>query len=96
MLLRRLQGVEGSAVSDVMELVGIWDELARVERKWREQMAEGSERRRAGDEEKMRGWYERLVRQIERGLRQADLPVAEVAVLEKTLVACRTRRALGE
>lgn len=45
---------------DAMEFVGIWDELARVERKWREQMAVGSERRRAGDE--------RLVRQIKRGV----------------------------
>ncbi len=60
MLLRRLQGVEGSAMLDAMEFVGIWDELARVERKWREQMAVGSERRRAGDE--------RLVRQIKRGV----------------------------
>lgn len=96
MLLRRLQQSESAAMPDAMELIGIWDESARVERKWREQIQEGSERRSAGDEEKMRGWYERLIRQIERALRQAEQLPAERSAVEKVLAACRSRKPLVE
>jgi hypothetical protein len=95
MLLKRLGDVENAKAVDAMELVGIWDELARVDRKWREQTAGGSERRRDGDETKMAGWFARLIRQIERFLRQPEVPAAERAALEQTLAKCRAREPIA-
>ena len=95
MLLKRLGDVENARAVDAMELVGIWDELTRVDRKWREQTAGGSERRSAGDETKMAGWFARLIRQIERALRQPGGSVTERAALEQTLAKCRGRHPIG-
>ena len=47
-ITRRLEQAEAGEVVDPMELVSIHDELARVERKWLEQFAAGSERRKPG------------------------------------------------
>jgi len=71
LLERRLAEVENAAALDPMELIGLQDEFQRVENKWREQIAAGSERRREGDPEKLDRWFERLQRQIERVLRAA-------------------------
>lgn len=69
LLERRLSDVENAAAPDPMELVGLQDEFQRVERKWREQIAAGSDRRQPGDPGKLDQWFERLTRQIERVLR---------------------------
>ena len=53
-----------------LELIGLHDELSRVERKWRMQIAEGSERRKpARDIQKLNDWFARLNRLIDRALR---------------------------
>jgi hypothetical protein len=50
---RRLAQAEAADQLEPMELVSLHDELARVERKWLGQFAEGSERRKAGDRDKL-------------------------------------------
>ncbi len=87
---RRLADAEAS-MADVMELVGLHDELARVERKWREQMAAGSDRRRTTDPAKLDAWFDRLGRQIAAALRQPGGDPAERALLESAAAAIRTR-----
>ncbi len=77
---RRLADAEASP-ADLMELVGLHDELARVERKWREQMAAGSDRRRPTDPAKLDAWFDRLGRQVAAGLRRAGGTAAERALL---------------
>jgi hypothetical protein len=76
---------------EAMELVSLADELARVERKWREQIAAGSERRQPGDIPKLNGLFERLKRQIERALRERKHIDAEGPLLRTTLAACVNR-----
>ncbi len=68
---RRLTQAESSPVEPV-ELVSLHDELARVERKWLMQLAEGSERRKSGDREKLDQWFARLQRLSEAALRRND------------------------
>ena len=75
-----------------MELVSLHDELARVERKWLEQFAAGSERRKPGDREKLTGWYRRLALLIERGLRAAPADAPEARLMRETLLKCTARR----
>ncbi len=75
-----------------MELVGLHDELARVERKWREQMAVGSDRRRATDPAKLDGWFDRLGRQVAAALRRTGGDPAERTLLERAAAAIRDRR----
>ena len=77
---RRLKAAETSA-AEPMELVGLQDELARVERKWREQIAEGSERRQPNDIPRLNAYFDRLLKQIDACLR-GDVPApAERAML---------------
>ena len=52
-----------------MELIGLHDEFGRVERKWREQIATGNDRRQPGDPAKLDKWFDRLARQVDRVLR---------------------------
>lgn len=89
---RRLAQAESSDQVEAMELVSLHDELARVERKWLEQFAAGSERRKPGDREKLKAWYGRLARLIERVLQQ--LPVDDPAgpLLRETLLKCAPQR----
>lgn len=91
LIQRRLRDAEVAA-PDPLELVGIWDELSRIERKWREQIAAGSERRQRGDPQKLDDWFARLARQIERALRQGGFPDAETALLRDALEKCRQRK----
>ena len=94
-ITRRLEQAEAADAVDAMELVSLHDELARVERKWLEQFAAGSERRKPGDREKLKGWYRRLALVIERTLRgmPADDPAARM--LRETLLKCSARRELS-
>ena len=89
---RRLAQAEAADRIEPMELVSLHDELARVERKWLAQFAQGSERRKPGDREKLKGWYRRLAALIERTLRgvPADDPAARV--LRETLLKCSASR----
>ena len=92
-LQRRLSQAE-SAPADPMELAGIHDELARIERKWLMQFAQGSERRKPGDRDKLDAWFGRLHRLIEASLRTRHDDASE-ALLRATLekIGSRERRA---
>jgi hypothetical protein len=74
---KRLRDVESAAIPDPMELVGLHDELSRVERKWIEQTRAGSDRRQPGDKAKMDAYFDRLARQIDASLRRTDVDPAE-------------------
>ncbi len=87
---KRLKEAERSIV-EPMELIGLQDELARVERKWREQIAEGSERRQPNDIPRLNDYFDRLTRQIEACLRRPAIDAAERAFLQKTLTAIAAR-----
>lgn len=93
---RRLGDVERAAVMDGMELIGLLDELQRVERKWLEQIAGGSERRQAGDPKKLDAWFDRLGRQLERMLRAQVPDAALKALLDKAAETVRGRKRLAE
>ena len=84
LLEKRLAELENAAAPDAMELVGLQDEFARVERKWREQIAAGNDRRQPGDPAKLDRWFDRLARQFERFLRSTPDDPA-VPLLETTL-----------
>jgi hypothetical protein len=73
---------------EAMELVSLADELSRVERKWREQIAAGSERRQPGDIPKLNGLFDRLQRQLERALRDRRYIDAEAPLLRAALATC--------
>jgi hypothetical protein len=68
MLERRLAEAE-QGDPEPIELVSLLDEIARIERKWRIQLDAGSERRKPDDLGRVRRWYERVVRMIDRQLR---------------------------
>jgi sigma54-dependent transcription regulator len=88
---RRLKDCE-AGTCDALELAGIHDELARVERKWQEQTAGNSPRRSGNDAVKLNGWFDRLARQIERAVREhPSLPAAEKTLLDQALAAIRSR-----
>ena len=91
LLERRLADIESAATPDPMELVGLQDEFQRVERKWREQIAAGSERRQPGDPAKMDGWFDRLQRQIARVLRNPpDDPAVPLLRMALEKIIART------
>jgi hypothetical protein len=95
MIQRRLQDVESAERVDVMELVGIWDELNRIDRKWRDQIAAGQlDRRSTDDEPKLQGYFDRLIRQIERKLREGHVDHTEETALRTALEKCRSREPL--
>jgi hypothetical protein len=86
---RRLELLEAGE-PDVLELVGLHDELSRLERKWMMQLEEGSERRKPTDVDKLDGWFRRLQLQIERALR-GKIAEPEVQLLRETLVKIGSR-----
>ena len=90
---RRLKTAE-AAGADAMELVSLHDELARVERKWHEQAAAGSDRRRPTDAAKLDAYFDRLARQVEAVLRRADVDPAERTLLDRARSAIAARAAV--
>ena len=87
---RRLKDAEVS-LADAMELVSLQDELARVERKWREQIAQKSERRQPNDVPRLNAYFDRLQKQIEAAQRRADLHPTEQALLQRAHQAIAER-----
>jgi hypothetical protein len=79
--------------ADAMELAGIHDELARVERKWIEQTRAGSDRRRPNDREKMDAYFSRLNLLVAAALRRTDLDPQERSLLEQILAKIKGRPA---
>ena len=88
-ILKRLFDQAEMGDPDAMELLGIWDELARLERKWRMQWAEGSERRKPEHMDQLNNHFDRLLRLIERSLRAKDEPMLR-DVLTKVQARSRT------
>src|SRR5947209_3231841 len=74
-----------------MELAGLHDEIARLERKWRMQLEEGSERRKSEDLDKLEAWYERTARLIESAIRRGNHPTEELKLLEQTINKIKRR-----
>jgi hypothetical protein len=91
---RRLRDIESAIATDPMELIGLHDELARVERKWIEQTRAGSDRRRPGDKAKMDAYFDRLTRQIDAALRREDVSADERKLLDtaRTQIDARPQR----
>jgi hypothetical protein len=98
---KRLRDVEiaGAANVDVMELVGLYDELARVERKWREKSLapphSGPRARPPANPQQMNARFERLTRLIDAALRSesvSDSP--ERQLLRRAADALRQRKPL--
>ena len=73
---KRLRDCELSASLDLMELIGLHDELSRVERKWLEKSAgpkrTGSRARPMADAAAMNNRFEKLTRLIAVALRKPD------------------------
>ena len=86
---RRLELLEAGE-PDVLELIGLHDELSRLERKWLIQLEEGSERRKPTDVDKLDAWFRRLQLQIERALR-ANQNTSETQHLRETLAKIHSR-----
>ena len=93
LVLHRFDVAEHADQVDPMELIGLHDELSRIERKWRTQIAEGSERRKPeSDIQKLNDWFARLNRLIERALR-AKLDEPTRSALEKLGTSINERSA---
>jgi hypothetical protein len=71
-IIQRLFQQAEAGSPDAMALLGLWDELARLERKWRLQWAQGRERRKPEHIDRLNRDFDRLQRLIERSLRSAD------------------------
>jgi len=90
-IIKRLFEKAEQGEPTAMELIGLHDELSRLERKWRMQFAEGSERRQADDIDKLNLWFDRLTRLIERSLRlKPDSP--DAPPLRNVIAACESRQ----
>jgi hypothetical protein len=97
---RRLRDCEAGGVWDPMELVGLYDELARVERKWVEKSnapARGGPRARPlADANLMNARFERLARLVDAAIRQLPPDGSpERALLDRVEAALRTRKPLN-
>ena len=84
-IIKRLFSEYEMGTPSAMELAGLHDELARLERKWKMQLEEGSERRKPEDLEKLDAWYERMTRLIEATIRRGNQPSIDLKLLEQTL-----------
>ena len=56
---RSLHRLETDATSTSLDALGVMDEIRRLEKMWREQVAAGSPRRIEADFETMKGWLRR-------------------------------------
>jgi hypothetical protein len=95
---RRLRDLEVGGVADVMELVGLHDELTRVERKWLDKSKQpahtGPRARPPADPAAMNGRFERLGRLVEAALRKPGPESPERALLGRVAAALRGRTPL--
>jgi hypothetical protein len=96
----RLRAAESADVADAMELVGLHDELSRVERKWREK-AEGRHQpansrtvRPLADASAMNARSDRLRRLVEARLRKPIEHDAERKMLKQVAAALTARKPL--
>src|SRR5947208_721711 len=99
---RRLRDYAVGGVGDPMELVGLHDELSRVERKWLATAAErkdGTARRNArplADAATMNARFDRLRHLIDAALRQKSTDPAVHRFLEAAATSLQTRKPLPE
>jgi hypothetical protein len=83
-----LARLETDASSGALDALGLLDEMRRLERKWREQVAAGSPRRVEADFREMGGWYRRWIIAAKAIVPRDDLPRLRAAVSEvEALVA---------
>jgi hypothetical protein len=91
-IIKRLFSEYEMGTPSAMELAGLHDEIARLERKWRIQLEEASERRKPKDLEKLDAWYERMGRLIEAAIRRGSHQSDELSLLKQTLQKTHERR----
>lgn len=91
-IIKRLFSDFEMGTPSALDLAGLHDELSRLERKWLMQLAEGSERRKPTDVEKLDAWFERLTKLIEAAVRRGGHPADEAKLLEQTLEEIRARK----
>ena len=96
---RRLRDCEAGAV-DALELIGLHDELARVERKWLEKAAALKDGRKSvrplANADQMNRRFERLARLVEVALRRTTMAAGEREWLERIAGETRGRKPLGD
>lgn len=97
----RLKAYESSGKHDAMELIGLHDELSRVERKWRAKAAgewgvrSGPRARPLANAQQMDARVERLKNLVDAALRSSDLPNdQERAFLERIAAELKSRMPL--
>src|ERR1700759_2189897 len=95
---RRLRDCETSDRVDAMELIGLHDEIARVERKWlenAERIRSGQPNRRPlGEWDILNARFDRLTRLIDAALRKGVAEPAERQMLQDILGSLRSRKPL--
>ena len=96
---KRLKQAEMSDTVDAMELVGIYDELSRVERKWLEKAEQFKAGRPAtrplSDASQMNERFDRLSRIISASLRRGIADPAERQLVERCADALGARLPLA-
>jgi hypothetical protein len=99
---RRLATYEVEGVADAMELVGLHDELARVDRKWREKAAgampaqPGRGARPPANAAPIDGRFARLLNLLDATLRRGVGTDAERDLLRRAAESVRARAPLAE
>ena len=95
---KRLRDCEIADAVDAMELIGLHDELSRVERKWREKYetprADGPRTRPLADAVAMNARFERLSRLVAAALRRPGEETAERTLLRKVETQMSERKPL--
>ena len=95
---KRLRDCEIADAADAMELIGLHDELSRVERKWREKFetprAAGPRTRPLADAAAMNARFERLTRLVAVALRRPGDETAERVLLRKVATQLAERAPL--
>ena len=96
----RLKAYESSGTHDAMELLGLHDELSRVERKWKAKAAgewgvhHGPRARPLANAQQMDARFDRLKNLIDAALRATELVEQERAFLERIAAELNARTPL--
>lgn len=98
---RRLQALAAEGANDVMELIGLHDELSRVERKWKEKAAgehapkRPTPARPPANAVRMDDRFAQLTRLVDAALRRGVADDAERRLLESIATTLHSRGPLA-
>jgi len=79
---RSLHRIESDASPTSLDALGVLDEIRRLEKKWREQVAAGSPRRIDADFATMKGWLRRWLLAAKQMQARAPADVLKTAIGE--------------